>query len=261
MRHSFLKKGFHYPVSRCEQNMMIFLLKGTLLVNSKEYAGVTMKEGQFILQGIGSKLEVLAMTDVECIVYRFNQPILICEEKYNNAIQTAILPLIYAPLDILPPLNYYLTSVSTYVDDEVMCGKLFDMKQKELNIILSSYYSDRELATLYHSISFYTTSFHYFVMRNYEKAKTVEDLAHLGGYNVNTFRRIFKNMFNEPAYEWMLKRRSEAIKDDLTQNDIPISEICARHGFDSFSHFSNFCRTNLGDSPRAIRKESEDNCK
>ena len=40
------------------------MLKGELLVNSDEYPGTTLQAQQFILQAIGSKVELLALTDV-----------------------------------------------------------------------------------------------------------------------------------------------------------------------------------------------------
>lgn len=64
-------RGFHFIVPRCDNNIIMFLLKGEALINSKEYAGVTLHAGEFILQAVGSKYEVLAMTDVECVCYRF----------------------------------------------------------------------------------------------------------------------------------------------------------------------------------------------
>ncbi|KWR59153.1 hypothetical protein AA416_00783 [Bacteroides cellulosilyticus] len=73
-------RGFHLPAQKCEENIMIFLLKGEVLVNSQEYAGTTLRAGEFILQAIGSKYEILALTDVECVCYRFNQPEFFCEE-------------------------------------------------------------------------------------------------------------------------------------------------------------------------------------
>jgi hypothetical protein len=48
---------------------MIFILKGELLVNSDEYPGTNLKKGDFILQAINSKIELLALTDVEYIVF------------------------------------------------------------------------------------------------------------------------------------------------------------------------------------------------
>ena len=76
-------RGFHLPAQKCEENIMIFLLEGEALVNSQEYAGTILRAGEFILQAIGSKYEILALTDVECVCYRFNQPEFFCEERYK----------------------------------------------------------------------------------------------------------------------------------------------------------------------------------
>ena len=42
-------RGFHLPARKCEENIIIFLLKGEVLVNSKEYAGTVLHAGEFIL--------------------------------------------------------------------------------------------------------------------------------------------------------------------------------------------------------------------
>lgn len=60
---------------------------------------------------------------------------------------------------------------------------------------------------LVHSLSEYTDSFQYFVLKNYDKVKTVEEFAELGGYMATTFRRIFTSVFHRPVYEWMQERR------------------------------------------------------
>ena len=54
-------RGFHLPAQKCEENIMIFLLEGEALVNSQEYAGTILRAGEFILQAIGSKYEILAL--------------------------------------------------------------------------------------------------------------------------------------------------------------------------------------------------------
>ena len=68
-----LPKGAHIPKDKCTQNCMLFMIKGELLINSEEYPGNILREKQFILQAIGSKIELLALTDVEYIVYWFNE--------------------------------------------------------------------------------------------------------------------------------------------------------------------------------------------
>lgn len=75
--HVYHRRGFHYPAQKCEENFILFLIKGEMLVNSREYAGTMLKAGEFMLQPISSKIEMLAMTDVECIYYQFNSGIIV----------------------------------------------------------------------------------------------------------------------------------------------------------------------------------------
>lgn len=226
-----------------------------MLVNSQEYAGVMLKAGEFILQAIGSKFSMLAMTECECIYYRFIQPEMFCDFRFNYIMKEVPAPLIYSPLKIIPELQYFLNGSKAYLTGNKVCRDLLSMKRKELVFVLGFYYSDYDLATLVHPLSKYTGSFEYFILQNYKKVKTVEELAHLGGYTVSTLRCIFTSVFHEPVYEWMLARRKEDILDDLRHSDSTISEICYKHGFESLPHFSNFCKKFFGASPRALRSK------
>ncbi|MEL5893579.1 helix-turn-helix transcriptional regulator [Bacteroides sp. GD17] len=246
-------RGFHLPAQKCEENILIFLLKGEVLVNSNEYAGTTLHAGEFILQAIGSKYEILAMTDVECVCYRFEQPRFFCETRYKHIANEVEPPLIYSPLKIKPEVQYFLDASKSYMREARICKELLAFKQKELGFLLGQYYSDYELSMLVHPLSKYTNSFEYFVLKNHNKVKTVEELAKLGGYTTTTFRRIFTSVFHQPVYEWMQERRREGIMYELQHTDATISEICYKYGFESLPHFSNFCKKNFGLSPRLLR--------
>lgn len=249
-------RGYYHCVRRSEENVMIFLIKGEVLVNSQEYAGVMMRAGEFILQAIGSKYEILAMTDAECVCYRFDKPEFFCEGRYMHITKEVTPPLIYSPLKITPELQYFLDGSKTYLAGEKICKELLSFKQKELAFILSLCYNDYELSMLVHPLSKYTDSFQYFVLKNHLNVKTVEEFAKLGGYSATTFRRIFNSVFHQPVYEWMLERRKEGIIYDLRNTDASISEICYKYGFESLPHFSNFCKKNFGASPRGLRSKA-----
>lgn len=257
--HAHHPCGFHAPAHKCEENIMIFLLKGEILVNSEEYAGTTLRAGELILQPIGSKFEVLVLSDAECVCYRFNKPEMLCEDRFSYIMKNIPEPLIYSPSKIIPELRYFLEGSGTYLNylnNKKICRDLLTLKRKELSFIMSYYYSNVELASIVHSLSRYTSSFQCFVLENHFKVKTVEEFAHLGGYTATTFRRIFNSVFYEPVYEWMMKRRKEAVIYDLRYTEATISEICYKYGFESLPHFSNFCKKNFGASPRSLRSDS-----
>ncbi len=122
--------------------------------------------------------------------------------------------------------------------------------------MITNYYPLPQLRAFFYPISTYTESFQYFVMQNYSKAKNVEEFAHLGGYNTTTFRRLFRNLYGVPVYEWMLEKKREGILEDLQHSNMRITEICNRYGFDSLSHLAHFCKDSFGDTPARLAQES-----
>ena len=82
--HRNLLRGQHIPKDKCTQNCMLFMIEGELLINSDEHPGTTLHEKQFILQAIGSKYEILALTDVSYILFWFNELPLLCENRYRE---------------------------------------------------------------------------------------------------------------------------------------------------------------------------------
>lgn len=249
-------KGIILPQERCMQNTLYFLLKGSVLVNSEEHPNTIFSEGQFILQPIGSKVEFKVLEACECILYLFERPINVCSDRFNKGASIAETARTESVvLDMCPPLRFFVEGMRMYLNDELLCAGFLQAKRTELVYLLNCYYTLKDLAAFYSPIYRYSKSFRYFVMQNYMKAKDVEAFAQMGGYSTPTFRRLFKETFGEPAHQWMLKKKREDIQNDLTTTEMSISEISYKYGFESLSNFSHFCRTNFGQSPRAIRAQ------
>lgn len=160
-----LPKGVHIPKDKCTQNCMLFMIKGELLINSEEYPGNILREKQFILQAIGSKIELLALTDVEYIVYWFNELPLLCEERYREITEQAEAPLTYTPLIMSERLHHLITSMPEFLGEESPCSKFIELKCKELAFLITNYYPTPQLSSFFYPISTYTKSFHYFVCK------------------------------------------------------------------------------------------------
>lgn len=251
--HRKFPQGQHFPPEKCGQNCMLFMMQGELLINSEEYPGTTLRQGQFILEAIDSKVALLALTDVEYIIYWFNELPLICDERYQEILENAEAPLSYTPLVMTHRIANLITDMAEYLNDQPPCGHYISLKCQELVYLLTCYYPLPQLCHFFYPISNYTESFHYFVMQNYAQVKNVEEFAQLGGYTTTTFRRLFKNLYGIPVYEWILDKKREGILDDLQHTKERITDISNRYGFDSLSHFAHFCKASFGDSPRAVR--------
>ncbi len=212
------------------------------------------------MQPIGSRVEFHILESTECILYLFETPQNICADRFNKGLELAkespMLPIV---LEMYFPLRLFINGLKMYLNNDLLCSEFLKAKQTELYFLLNCYYTLKEIAGFYAPIYRYSKTFRYFVMQNYLKVKDVESFAQLGGYSTPTFRRLFKDTFGEPVYQWMTKKKCLDIQNDLTTTNISISEICYKYGFESLSNFSHFCRANFGKSPRAIRNERDEN--
>lgn len=93
-------------------------------------------------------------------------------------------------------------------------------------------------------------------MTHYKSCRTAKDLAVLCGYNDTMFNLLFKKCFSgETPYRWLQKRTSHEIKLKLIENILPVKQIMLEYHFKTFSHFTTFCKRNIGDTPNEIRRK------
>lgn len=254
-----LPKGLIYPRSKHKRNSILFLLKGEILFNSNEYPNTIIKQNQFVLQPIDSEFEYKVLQPAEAILYRFDSLMNVCDERFSKLADLPDPPLHYTPMEMCTPMNIFMEGMKVYIESDMICREFLEVKRKEFIFILLSYYPLKVLKIFYHPILAYENSFRYFVQQNYLKVKTVEEFAQLGNYSVATFRRLFKNVFNESAYQWMLKQKSTHILYELQNKKLSISEIAYKYGFEDLSHFSHFCKSSFGKSPRVLRSQGNEN--
>ncbi|MEK3913027.1 AraC family transcriptional regulator [Paenibacillus sp. FSL H7-0331] len=85
---------------------------------------------------------------------------------------------------------------------------------------------------------------------------SLQDLAYLSGRSLSTFKRDFRKIYNEPAFQWIRNRRLEKAKELLTHSGISITEVCLATGFENVSHFSKVWKRKYGVPPSAMRSRS-----
>jgi AraC-like DNA-binding protein len=70
-----------------------------------------------------------------------------------------------------------------------------------------------------------------------------------------TFRRRFQRVFGCSASSWLRQRRIERIGELLRTTHYTLQEIAYMCGFSAQSHFTDFCKRNMGSNPTSIRQE------
>ncbi|MDR1631405.1 MAG: AraC family transcriptional regulator [Dysgonamonadaceae bacterium] len=125
---------------------------------------------------------------------------------------------------------------------------------QELQILISAYYSDEDLAHLFHSIFKGDIVFKAIVLQNRNKLSTVEEFAAAVHLNRNSFRKRFTDIFGINPSDWIISNRAEQVINEL-KKDKPIANIVHNCSFSSYPNFVRFCRNFLQNTPAALRKQ------
>ncbi len=152
-------------------------------------------------------------------------------------------------------LEGYFHSMLTYFRSENRPpDHIMALKIKELLITIMN--SDPLLAGYFKSLSQSDRpSIRIIMENNFCYSLKLEDYATLCHRSLSSFKREFKELFNDTPGRWIVKRRVERSAHLLINSDLSISQVGFESGFEDLSHFSRAFKTQLGVSPTDYKKQ------
>jgi len=91
-----------------------------------------------------------------------------------------------------------------------------------------------------------------FMNQNFASDMTLEEFAHYTGRSLSTFKRDFKETFNESPHEWLKNKKLNEAYKLMKENKLKASEVYMDLGFKTLSHFSDAFKEKFGIRPTAI---------
>lgn len=235
----------------------IFVLSGTLEVKTKDKE-ITLEAGDMFLLPVG-KYAVISIEESELIFFTSDRPTEYCvtmlAELFENVREVEER---FVKLKIVNPLDKFLSLLMVYMDSGVDCKYLFEGKQHELFMVIRACYTEEELVSFLYPLTLRKDSDQRkLIIDNCSKAKNIQELATLCGYSVGGFKRLFKEIFNEPIYRWMQQQKVNSLKIRLREKDVNLKELIDEYGFSSPAHFTKFCKQWLGMVPTQYIKKQQ----
>ncbi len=93
-----------------------------------------------------------------------------------------------------------------------------------------------------------------YVLDNYSKNITLEEVSELVGFSVTYFSSIFKKETGEGFAKYVIGVRIEKSKEILQETRIPVAEICELVGYSDLKHFTQTFKKYTNLSPIQYRK-------
>ena len=161
----------------------------------------------------------------------------------------------FNPLPINDRIGGYLHWTFTYISDGLRCGHFFDLKLKELFLLLRGYYSKEDLALFFYPLLTNNQSFTDFIYPNHQKVRSIQELADLACMSLSNFKRQFRKSFGDSPYHWMKEQKALSIFHDINNSEMNLKAVMDKYDFSSPSQFNDFCKAQFGQTPGRIRKK------
>lgn len=241
-------------------NKLIFVLDGSLEFIFKSSLPQIISRGQFMLLPAGSVLSATAKGDLRIIILRIRSQIRLCdtfsiEKLLDVDFHDSLKGGMYF-LDINERVEYFLAGLQNYINDGLRCYYFYQLKISEFFYLLRAYYTKEELRAFFNPLISSDMSFSGQVFKYYKTARTAQELAEMLNYSFSGFQKKFKRVFGVSAYRWITEQRVKSIAHEINCNEKSFKEISNDYGFSSPSHFNDFCKTHLGQTPGNIREKN-----
>ena len=242
------------------ETSLLFLLQGKIKITCDDFYTKEMTESSLTLIPVNSNYSVEA---VEHSMYMLcnvgNDPnsikcILFNQQEFVS-IQT---PYRFVTLPVSELITNFLQIVRGFMDEDLYCETYYNLKREELFILFRVAYSMYELAQLFYPLLNKEMEFESLIMRNYDKIKTVHQLAQLCNCSVSTFKRRFSKHFGQPPHHWILQRKANEVYREIKLSHKTFKEIAFQYGFSSHTDFNRFCKKHFGQTPKEIRNTKDD---
>lgn len=248
--------GESYVIEPSELNHLVFVMQGSCVITSEESTRSVAEQGTFFFCYHCGHYELTMESDVEFVVARFARPGAACDiaslMQYSKSLPGFEYHFTTVPIN--EQLSNMLSLVKTFVNDGIPCAHMHSSMLEMLFVVFRFYYDVEVLANLFFNLFDHAVSFRTMVEGNRTKARNLNHLAELCGYDINTFNVVFRRHY--PGYTpgvWMQIQRKDEVLADLTDTDAPIYYISKKFGFSSSSHLGEYCKKYLGDTPTKLR--------
>lgn len=161
------------------------------------------------------------------------------------------------PADPIPSLSLHpviesLLAGLFVVPELVECARYHRIKATELFLLIKALYTPTELAYFFQPMMQPEDHFRTFVCNNYERARSVAELAALAGMSLSVFKRRFAEHFDDSVYHWMMRQKAQRILTDIQDGEQSTRALMEKYGFRYYTQFSRFCKNYLQATPAQL---------
>lgn len=242
-------------------NHFIFIVTGGIVIDFNQYINRPISENEMFFLPKNNKFKWRAIAGTALILMAYNATGFPCSGVKNKILfkRKNTVKFICRGIPMRQEIKTLVHQMKNYIDAGINCHHLYLLKCKEMQLVFKHFYTQEEIAQIFYMSLGNSPLFVEKILGNYSKVKTSKELAHLLGYSMRQFEKLFKENFDETPYKWMQDRKVKQILQKLMDPDIPLKQIMYDFKFATSSHFNFYCKKHLGGTPIQVRNGKKDN--
>lgn len=255
-----MKAGEIMKLNNKTASHFIFVLSGGITISFNQYKNRPVLENEMFFLFKNNHFKWKASADTTLLLSGYNTATFPCTSAKAGVLYNvkANIQFKCCGMVMKDEVRIIVNQMKYYLESGINCHHMYLLKYKELYLIFKHYYTHEEIVQVFYLSLKNDPFFSDQVLENYQKVKTVKELANLLGYGIKTFEKLFKENFDDSPYQWMQKRKALHILQKLMNPGISLKQIMYDFKFTTSSHFNFYCKQHLGASPTQIRSNNKD---
>jgi AraC-like DNA-binding protein len=251
----FLPEQVYRITKKSSDPVIFFLLEGNIRFTINDTDVYTVDAGEMILlpEAIPCKIEALKRSSIMKCALSVESLLVKTKLMEELGFENTSHEKTIKKLPVSEIIGQFLLLLRKCMEQGLVSYYFFDLKRSELNLLLFACYEKKALAEFFQPVLSKDIQFKHFVLNNYLKVKSVQELAMLANYSASGFIKKFQKAFDESPYQWMQKQKAAKIQIDINRGVKSLQEIANEYKFSSYQHFSIFCKAMFGFPPTDIR--------
>lgn len=255
------KAGEVIIMERSHTSSIVFVTKGSCVVDSNERTDYHVDENHVLLCYQDYNYEFKAETDLELVVCYFANPGAACNmgALSKQLRKKADFQYEFKALPFHESFDEHLSLLNKYLDSDIRCAHMHHSMMELVFINFRFYYSQDEQLNFFYNLFGHTVSFIALIENNRSKAKNLKQLAEMCGYTINQFNEIFRrHITDKTPREWIQDSRRVEILNDIKYTGIRLYDLSEKYGFSGPGNFCAYCKREFGELPSHIRRRFRD---
>lgn len=241
--------------TKATSNYIYFMISGEAIIAINKNPPQIFKSQYMNLISQKTSYSIRALKKSKVIQFSFE---FICDSQQRDLIQAHSQMCQNIDSKVIPSLinrqlKLFLKLIQEYHNAEVKCVDINVDLNKQLMVIINTFYSPKQIAELFYPIICKSIDFKEFILSNYKNVDyNVNDLIALSQMSSSKFFAKFKETFGITAKQWLLKQYANTIQSIASCEGMTVSSLMSTMDVKSPCHFFRICKQFFGCTPKQL---------